>query len=80
MKSTGIVRNIDGLGRVVIPIELRRGFDLDIKDAVEIFTDGDTIILKKLQTRCVFCGNNEDVKNFKGKCLCPQCLSELKKL
>ena len=61
MKSTGIVRKVDELGRIVLPIELRRTFDLNEKDAIEIYTDDDTIILKKFQRTCVFCNSPEDL-------------------
>ena len=74
MKSTGIVRKVDDLGRIVIPIELRRTLDIDIKDAVEIFTEGDTIILKKYNPACIFCGESRDVSDYKGKKICPGCM------
>ncbi len=79
MKSTGIVRKVDELGRVVIPIELRRNLDIDIKDALEIFVDGEHIILKKYAPACIFCGQAKDVENIKGKNVCPECLGELKR-
>ena len=77
MKSTGIVRKVDNLGRVVIPIELRRNLDIDIKDALEIFVEDDQIILKKYAPACIFCGQAKDV-NLKGKNICPTCKDELK--
>ena len=67
MKSTGIVRKVDELGRVVIPIELRRTLDIEEKDALEIYVDSDRIILRKYEPACVFCGNAADVTNFKGQ-------------
>ncbi|HFL3828413.1 TPA: AbrB/MazE/SpoVT family DNA-binding domain-containing protein [Clostridioides difficile] len=79
MKSTGIVRKVDELGRVVIPIELRRNLDIEVKDALEIFVDGEQIILKKYAPACIFCGQAKDVTSFKGKNICPACLEELKK-
>lgn len=78
MKSTGIVRKIDELGRVVIPIELRRNLDLEVKDPVEIYTEGDMIILKKYEPACIFCGQARDVAIIKGKSVCPACLDELR--
>lgn len=78
MKSTGIVRKIDELGRIVLPIELRRTLDIAEKDALEIYTDQDSIILKKYKSSCVFCGSNEDLGEFKGKCVCAVCMKELK--
>lgn len=79
MKSTGIVRKVDELGRVVLPIELRRTLDIAEKDALEIYVDGQTIILKKYEPACLFCGNAKDVIIFKGKNICPDCLVDLKK-
>lgn len=78
MKSTGIVRRVDELGRVVIPIELRRTLEIAEKDALEIYVDGEQIILKKYQPACIFCGNAKDVENFKGKNICQACLADLK--
>ncbi|WP_066503980.1 AbrB/MazE/SpoVT family DNA-binding domain-containing protein [Abyssisolibacter fermentans] len=78
MKSTGIVRKVDELGRVVIPIELRRTLDIAVKDALEIYVDGEQIILKKYAPACIFCGQAKDVVQFKGKNICPACLEELK--
>jgi transcriptional pleiotropic regulator of transition state genes len=79
MKSTGIVRKVDELGRVVLPIELRRTLDIAEKDALEIYVDGNTIILKKYEPACIFCGDAKDVSVYKGKNICPNCLKELKK-
>ena len=78
MKSTGVVRRVDELGRIVIPIELRRTLDIAEKDALEIYVDGEQIILKKYQPACIFCGNARDVENYKGKNICQNCLKELK--
>ncbi|GAB6099730.1 AbrB/MazE/SpoVT family DNA-binding domain-containing protein [Halanaerocella petrolearia] len=77
MKSTGIVRKVDELGRVVIPVELRRTLDIDTKDSLEIYVDQEKIILKKYQPACIFCGNAGNIKNFKGKNICPDCLEEM---
>ena len=80
MKSTGIVRKMDTLGRVVIPIELRRTLGIDIKDSIEIFVDKDTIILKKYQPSCSFCDNATDLKQFQGRNICAECLDKMKAL
>ncbi|MDF2926273.1 MAG: AbrB family transcriptional regulator [Paenibacillaceae bacterium] len=77
MKSTGIVRKVDELGRVVIPIELRRTLGIGEKDALEIYVDGERIMLKKYEPACIFCGNAENVAYFKGKIVCNVCLSEM---
>ncbi len=79
MKSTGVVRKVDELGRIVIPIELRRTMGIEEKDALEIYVDSDKIILKKYEPACIFCGNAEEVVNYKGKNLCKSCLTELGK-
>lgn len=77
MKSTGIIRKLDELGRVVIPIELRTKFNLSEKDPLEIYVDGPSIILKKYESNCIFCGKVENLKEFKDKQICPNCLSKL---
>jgi len=77
IKSVGIVRKLDDLGRLVIPVELRRCLEIEYKDGLEIFTEGDCIILRKYQPSCVFCGNATVTINFKGKNLCEQCLSAM---
>ena len=80
MKSTGMVRPIDELGRIVLPKEIRRSFDLSPKDSVEIFTDGDKIILQKYAPACIFCGNADNVVYFNGKRICPECLAKIKNM
>ena len=79
MRSIGVVRKVDELGRIVLPIELRRTLDIKEKDSLEIFTEGETVILKKYEPACVFCSNSKDVINFKGKNICKECLKEIKK-
>lgn len=78
MKSTGVVRRVDELGRIVIPIELRRTLDIAEKDALEIYVDGSQIILKKYEPACIFCGDASEVINYKGKNICKSCLDSLK--
>ena len=77
MKSTGIVRPVDSLGRVVLPIELRRTLDIAEKDSLEIYMDGPAIVLKKYQPACIFCDSAKDITVFKGKNICASCLQEL---
>ena len=77
MRSLGIVRNLDQLGRFVIPKETRKALDLNEGDPIEIFTDGDTIILKKYAQGCQCCGNMENIKEYKGIKICKKCLNEL---
>ena len=78
MKSTGIVRKVDELGRVVIPIELRRTLNIDVKDALEIYVDAEKIILKKYEPACIFCGNADQVKHYKSRIVCEECIGEMK--
>ena len=78
VKSTGIVRKVDELGRVVIPIELRRTLGIEEKDSLEIYVDGEHIILKKYEPACIFCTNAKDIIVHKGKNICPECMNELK--
>ena len=77
MKAPGIVRKVDELGRVVIPIELRRTLCIEEKDALEIYVDSDRIILRKYEPACVFCGNANEVTNFKNKNVCKECLASM---
>jgi len=78
MKSLGIVRRIDQVGRIVLPRELRTLFDLeDNKDAVEIFVEDDKIILKKYEASCIFCGSADDVVTYKNKKVCKSCIEKL---
>lgn len=74
MKSTGIVRKVDELGRIVLPIELRRTLGIEEQDRIEIFVDGESIILRKYQPACIFCDNAKDIINYKGKNICPDCI------
>ena len=80
MKSTGIVRKVDELGRIVLPIEMRRTLDIAEKDALEIYVEGSAIILRKYKPSCIFCDATKDVAEFKGKNVCTKCLKELKML
>ena len=78
MKSTGFVKKIDELGRILIPKELRSSMELDSKDALEMFVDGDRIVLQKYQPACIFCSNADDIIFFEGRRICSSCLSKLK--
>ena len=77
MKSTGIVRRVDELGRVVIPIELRNKFNISEKDPIEIYVDGSSIILKKYEQTCIFCGVSKNLIDYKGKLVCCKCAQQL---
>ena len=80
MKSTGIVRRVDELGRVVIPIEIRNQFNIVEKDPIEIYVEGASIILKKFEPNCIFCGSTENLYNFNDKLICENCSKKIGKL
>lgn len=77
MKSTGIVRKVDELGRIVLPIELRRTLDISEKDPLEIYIDGSAIVLKKYQPACIFCDDAKDITLFRGKNVCSKCIQAI---
>ena len=78
MKSTGMVRKVDELGRIVLPAEIRQSMDINVRDALEIFTDEGRIILQKYQPACIFCNNADNVIYFNNKRICRECLEQLK--
>lgn len=80
MKATGIIRKVDELGRVVVPIELRNKLNINVKDEVEIYVDGSSIILKKYEPDCIFCGNTKNLVKYKDKLICQKCLNNLTNL
>ena len=80
MKSTGIVRKVDELGRIVLPIEMRRTLDIGEKDALEIYVEGSSVILKKYKPSCVFCDATKDITLYKGNNMGPMCLKYLNEL
>lgn len=77
MKSTGMIRRVDELGRVVIPKEIRNKLDIQEKDPLEIYVQEDCIILKKYESNCIFCGNTKDLIEYKEKLICKKCLKDL---
>ena len=77
MKSTGIVRKVDELGRIVLPIEMRRTLDIAEKDTLEVYVEGDSIILRKYQDACVFFDSVRDLVSYKGRCVCQDCIAML---
>lgn len=78
VKTTGIVRNVDELGRIVIPKELRNTLGIATKDGMEIYVEEDKIILKKYSPACEFCSNAGELTTFKNKNICSECLAELR--
>jgi len=79
VKSTGIVRKVDEVGRIVLPIEMRRTLDIEEKDALEIYVDGENIILRKYQNACIFCDSKKGIITFAGKNICRSCIEKLGK-
>lgn len=79
MKTTGVLRKIDGLGRVVIPMEIRNKLEISQNDPLEIHVEGNSIVLRKYEPDCTFCGSSKNVIEFKGKNVCEKCRKELNK-
>ena len=77
MKSTGITRRVDELGRIVLPKELRKDLDIGTRDYLEIFKDEDSIVLRKYSAGCIFCGSMDDCVDHYGKKICHKCVNEL---
>lgn len=77
MKSTGMIRRVDELGRVVIPKEIRNKLDIQEKDPIEIYVQEDCVILKKYESNCIFCGNTKDLIEYREKLICKKCLKDL---
>jgi AbrB family transcriptional regulator, transcriptional pleiotropic regulator of transition state genes len=77
VKELGMARKIDDLGRIVLPVEMRRMFGIRTGDELEISVDGENIILRKIEVRCVFCGGDNDLANFRGKRICVDCRGAL---
>ena len=80
MKATGVNRKIDGLGRIVIPMEIRNKLNISEKDPLEIHVEGQTIVLQKFEPDCTFCGSSKNVVEYKGKNICEKCIAELKNI
>ena len=80
MKTTGMFRQLDSLGRIVLPIELRRTLDIHTKDMLEILVEGNTVVLRKYEPNCHFCGGSNGLTSYKDKLICRRCLKELKEL
>ena len=80
MKSTGIVRKIDDLGRIVLPVELRRTLDIAERDEVEIYLDEDRVILKKYEPSCIFCAGTCKLVNYHGRNVCMDCIQNLNEI
>lgn len=79
MKSTGIIRKVDELGRIVLPIELRRTLDIAERDELEIYMEGDRVILQKFEPSCIFCASSQDLAMYRGKNVCRECIRNMEK-
>lgn len=77
MKSTGMVRRVDELGRIVIPKEIRNKLEIDVKDPIEIYVEGNSIVLRKYVSGCIFCNSAKDLTNYKDKLICKKCLAQI---
>ena len=77
MKSTGIIRKVDDLGRIVLPIELRRTLDIAERDELEIYMENDRISLQKFEPACIFCGSAQELVSYRGKNVCQECISKM---
>ena len=77
LRRTGVARKVDQLGRVVLPAEVRRHFDISPGDLIEIAVDSDAILLTKVENRCVFCGETASLSEFSGKLVCGECVNRL---
>ena len=77
MKSTGIVRKVDELGRIVLPIELRRTLDIAERDELEIYLDDDKVVLKKYEPSCIFCGSSCGLVTYHGRNVCLECIENM---
>ena len=80
LKSTGIVRKVDELGRIVLPIEMRRTLGIEEKDSLEIYVEGESVILRKYQPTCIFCESTRNLVALNGKNVCPDCVKKLGEL
>lgn len=77
MKSTGIIRKVDDLGRIVLPIEIRRTLDIAERDELEIYMENDRIVLQKFEPACIFCGSSRNLVSFRGKNVCDDCIRKM---
>lgn len=80
MKTTGIIRKVDDLGRIVLPIELRRTLDIAERDELEIYMENDQIILRKYEPACIFCASDKKLVSFSGKNICRECIRRMNTL
>jgi transcriptional pleiotropic regulator of transition state genes len=73
MRATGIVRKIDGLGRIVLPKEMRKVRGMEVDDPIKFFSEGEYIVIRKYLVNCIYCGQTADVEYYKGKPICKSC-------
>lgn len=77
MKTTGIVRKVDELGRIVLPVEMRRTLDIAERDELEIYLEKDCIILQKYEESCIFCGSTRGLITYRRKVVCQECIKQM---
>lgn len=77
MKSTGMIRKVDDLGRIVLPVEIRRSLGIVERDELEIYVEEDRVVLKKFEPRCIFCGSSDLFVTYMGKNVCKKCAQRL---
>ena len=75
--GNGMIRRVDELGRVVLPIELRRELDIAERDLVEVRLEGEEILIRKSTAKCVFCGRESELLTFRGRYVCRPCRMQL---
>lgn len=80
MKDTGVVRKLDELGRITLPMELRKSLGLKEKDALQIFVDGERIVLERYAPSDIFTGSMDDLIEYHGKKVSKESIKELAKL
>lgn len=80
MRATGVTRRLDKLGRITLPMELRRNLEIGNNDLLEIYVDGGSVVLRKKECACMLCGQDRNILEFKSKLLCRNCLKDLRAL
>lgn len=78
MRNTGVRKTIDDLGRIVLPKEIRKSLGFEIRSSVELYVDGESLIITKSKNACIICGSNDDLTEYKNKCICQKCIDDLK--
>lgn len=77
MKENGLVREVDDMGRIVLPKELLKYLNMENVKAVQIFVENNSIVLKKYNPGCIFCNNVDNTIRYKGQYICKDCLKDM---